>query len=272
MARKKVQKELTPEQKLEEARMRALRDVEEHVQYQNIPTYVFNVGDHVSYGAMKDAVVEEVLYDGKAYLLRCVATENNYGHPFDRETYCGAMWVNVRDFSRVEDTHFTNDSGLKLNFCNQTIESLLHKYYFFGVDMAPDYQRDFVWSSEDKEYLIDSIFLGIDIGKFVFVSRPDEKWHEDRLSYEILDGKQRLNALVEFFEDRLPYKGHTFSQLSWKDRYTFREHVVSVADVRNAAKKDILISFLNLNRGGRVMDKSQIEKVEHMLEELNAGM
>lgn len=266
MARKKV--ELTTEQKLEQSRLSALRDVEEFIQYMNEPTYRYNVGDKVLYGAMKESTVEQVLYDGKAYLLHCVATDNNYGKPYDYETYRGVKWVDVRPSCKDNDTHFTSKDAIELHFMNQTIESLIHKVYSFGVDMNPDYQRGLVWDSADKEYLLDSIFKGIDIGKFVFVHRPDEKWKVDRISYEILDGKQRLNTLIEFYEDRITYKGCTFSQLGWEDRRTFKEHMVSVAEVRETNKKDILVSFLSLNRGGRVMDKGQIEKVEKMLAEI----
>ena len=270
MARPKVKKGLSPEEKLAESRAVALREIEEAVRYQNEPTYFFKPGDHVAYGAMNDSVVEEVLHDGKAYLLKCVATENNYGNPYTYETYRGVYWVNVRPLKTMEDaeTNVSDIPDIRLFFLNQTVESLLHKYYHFGVDMNPDYQRDFVWNATDKEYLLDSIFKGIDIGKFVFVNRPDEKWHEDRISYEILDGKQRLNTLVEFYEDRITYKGYTFSQLGAKDRRTFTEHMVSVADLKSPNRKDVLSSFLSLNRGGRVMDKAQIDKVEAMLAEL----
>ena len=267
MARKKV--EMTPEMKLAQEREMAIRDIGDTVRYLNEPTYRYNVGDHVTFGALKDAVVEEIFNDGKAYLLKCVATNNNYGKPYDYECYRAAKWVEIRTSAKDNDTHFTKKAPVDLHFMNQTIESLIHRYYNFGVDMNPDYQRGFVWTQEDKEFLIDSIFTGIDIGKFGFVRNNDEEWKKTGYSYEILDGKQRLNTIIEFYEDRITYKGYTYSQLGWEDRYTFREHMVSVAEVKEFDRKSILESFLSLNRGGRVMDKSQIEKVEKMLENLS---
>lgn len=35
--------------------------------------------------------------------------------------------------------------------------------------MNPNYQRDLVWDLKDKELLIESIFEGIEIGKFTFI-------------------------------------------------------------------------------------------------------
>ena len=266
MAKKKVV-ELTPEQKLQQEKEHALLSVKENLRYLNEPTYSFAVGDEVKYGAMKKAVVEQVLEGGKAYLLLCIATNNNYGNPYDYETYRGVYWMDIRPLE-TKETDFTKQSAIRLNFQNSTVESIIHRKYHFGVDMNPDYQRDFVWTAEDKEYLIDSIFKGVDIGKFVFVVRPMEEWHKDFISYEILDGKQRLNALIEFYENRFPYKGVYYNELSHKDKRTFTDHTVSLAEVRDASKKEVLESFLLLNRCGHVMNKAQLEKVEEMIKEM----
>ena len=50
----------------------------------------------------------------------------------------------------------------------QFIESLLFKHLseFGGIDFMPPYQREYVWTDSDKEQLLDSIFMGSDIGKF----------------------------------------------------------------------------------------------------------
>ena len=271
MARKTTKKELTTEERLKQEKQQCYNELAEQIKFVSAPTHYYNVGDEVLFGAFKKAVIEEVLADSKAYLLYCDAINNNYGNPIEYNTYRLATWTSIRLRSEVSDTDFTENDEIRLYFANTSIESLLHKAYYFGIKMNPDYQRDFVWDDADKEYLIDSIFKGIDIGKFVLVHRTDKEWHEDGYSYEILDGKQRLNTLKEFYENRFPYNGKYFTELSNKDRYTFQEHMISVAEVKNASKKDILTTFLNLNRGGRVMDKKQIEKVEKMLKDIKNG-
>ena len=50
--------------------------------------------------------------------------------------------------------------------------------------------------------LLDSIFKNIDIGKFVLIHLSDSEWVERGFGYEILDGKQRLSALIEFYENK----------------------------------------------------------------------
>lgn len=269
MARKTVKKELTTEERLAQEKVSCIKQAETEVNFVPAPSRYFNIGDKVLYGALINCTIEEVLANGKAYLIYGTATDTNYGHPISYPTYRFSTWMGLRLVDEVSDSTFTENDNIRLNFNNSTIESLLHRAYYFGIKMNPDYQRDFVWDETDKLYLIDSVFKRIDIGKFVLIHRNDAEWYEDGFSYEILDGKQRLNTLKEFYENRFPYHGKYFSQLSHKDRYTFQEHMISVAEVRNASKKDILTAFLKLNRGGRVMDKKQIDKVEKMLEELN---
>ena len=259
---------MTPEQKLHAERERCIKDAPKEARHLRQPSYYFAVGAHVTYGMLLDPVVEEILEGGKCYLLRCRAKERNeVGNIVEREVYRLAKWMDVREIGCGTSEFYKHDALEHLSFNNTTIESLLFYFYNFGIDMNPDYQRGFVWSDEDKEKLLDSVFCGIDIGKFVLISRPQSKWLENDLSYEILDGKQRLNVLLDFYEDKLTYRGLTFSQLSMKDRNYFRNRMVSVATAKDVSRDAILRYFLALNRGGRVMDPEQIEKVEQMLKE-----
>lgn len=261
-------KKLTIEEKLQLERENGLRDIKREIIYANEPTYYFNVGDKVKLGMIKESVVEEVLYGGKAYVLRCTMTDTNYGNSFDYETYRVVMWTDVRPITN-DKTKFAENQNIRLNFYNINLDSLINRYYHFGIDMSPDYQRDYVWDQYDKELLIDSIFKNIDIGKFAFIKIPYINWSEKNVGYEILDGKQRLSTIIEFYENRFSYKGKYYNDLSTKDKTVFENHTVSVADTEEANKKEILKCFLLLNRAGKVMDKKHLDKVEKMLDELD---
>lgn len=121
----------------------------------------------------------------------------------------------------------------------QFIESLLLKHLseFGGIDFMPPYQREYVWTDSDKEQLLDSIFMGSDIGKFTVRVLDDVEWFERQLSYEIIDGKQRLMTLLNFYLNRFPYKGFYYNGLSAKDRRTFLDHTISWAKSRTSTKK-----------------------------------
>ena len=131
----------------------------------NEPTYRFEVGDKVKYGALKDCTVKEVLYDGKVYGLHCISTKTSYGKTYEEQVYRIVAWVDIRPLTNG-NSNFSNNQEVFINFNNSEVGSIIHKYYAFGVDMNPEYQRGYVWELEDKQLLIDSIFNNIDIGKF----------------------------------------------------------------------------------------------------------
>jgi hypothetical protein len=74
------------------------------------------------------------------------------------------------------------------------------------IDMSPPYQRrGRLWSSTDKAYLIDSILNGFDVPK-IYVA--DFTWgnsplNRRRLPYAIIDGKQRFEAVFDFFDGNI---------------------------------------------------------------------
>ena len=265
---RKAKKELTLEERLEQERDRELSFIEDRVQYINEPTYSFNIGDEVIYGSLKKSVIKEVLYDGKVYGLLCTATDNNYGNPYDYQTYRIVAWMDIRVIKQNE-SNFAKNQDLRINFNNSTIESLIHTYYNFGINMNPNYQRDYVWTMKDKVLLIDSIFNNIEIGKIALIHYSTFTWMESGYGYEILDGKQRLNALIEFYEDRFSYMGKYYSDLSGMDKYTFKNHPIAIGNIEESDKKVILKYFLMLNRTGKVMDQKHLNKVEQMYQELD---
>jgi uncharacterized protein DUF262 len=74
------------------------------------------------------------------------------------------------------------------------------------IDMDPPYQRrGRLWSSTDKAYLIDSIINGFDVPKFYIAdfSSTDSPLNVKRLPYAIIDGKQRFEAIFDFFDGKV---------------------------------------------------------------------
>lgn len=93
---------------------------------------------------------------------------------------------------------------------------------------------------------------------------------ETGYSSEILDGKQRMRAILDFYEDRFQYKGKYFSQLSVKDQNHFKRYPVSVAETSEMSKEQVLRYFINLNSNGKVMSQDHLNKVKQMLEKIES--
>lgn len=229
------------------------------------PTYFFEVGDAVHIGNLLNPVVQEVLFDSKLYRIKYSVKHNNYGNSYiedNLEQY--VWWYQIRPISTNTESLFVTNN-MELNYLQRRITNLLDMKYEFGTNINPEYQRDHVWEEADKIALIDAIFNGIDIGKFVFIHNG---YTEDYM-YDVLDGKQRFTAICDFFENRFPYKGKFFNELSVRDQNLFRNFSISCAEVRNISRKQAMEYFVRLNSNGRIMDSAHLDKVRAMIEEFS---
>lgn len=206
----------------------------------------FAINDIVQTIYGKKLIIDEIFDNGKFYGFK------------ENTEYKVLPWINIVPYSDNYEIEFSTPDLDRILFYKQNISSLLHMVYYFGVDFNPEYQRELVWTDEDKSCLIDSIFKNIEIGKFAFFENENNE-------YEIIDGKQRLSTLVDFYEDKFEFNGKLFSQLSTKDRTHFLDSSVPIAILENISREQKLEYFLRLNTQGRVMDKKHLKKVQNML-------
>src|SRR3954471_6587194 len=69
----------------------------------------------------------------------------------------------------------------------------------------PEYQREpNVWNLDQKQRLIDSILRGFDIAAIYLYEREDKTW-------ECIDGRQRLNAIMSFLGKNQPDPDNAFN-------------------------------------------------------------
>jgi hypothetical protein len=237
------------------------------------PTYFFEIGEKVTYGAHPNAKIVEIYENGLAYKVRLYGNKQVYHNTVEYDEFQTVPWINLRKFVTPEEQEkrirFSKDDNVYLKQYNQAISSIFTSSYHFGMDLNVNYQREHVWSIEDKEALIDSILNKIEIGKFIFIRRPFNKTDPKAASYEVLDGKQRMTAITEFYEDRITYKGLTFSQLHWRDKIAFEQYQISYMEGENLTEKQILETFIKFNTHGKVMSKEHLKKVQEMLDKLN---
>lgn len=136
-----------------------------------------------------------------------------------------------------------------------------------------EYQRGLVWSLEQKQMLIESIYNHVEIGKFVFRKRSFN-WVEKRMKAgkiehtafaDLVDGKQRYSAIVEFVEGKFPdLHGNYFNDLSGEAQRQFKgyRHLTYVELDENTSDADTLAVFLAINFSGVPMSKEHIDYVK----------
>jgi hypothetical protein len=246
-----------------------LRDIKNAVALNIIPanpTRTFAINERVVWGAHKESYIRKVCNNGLYYLVESIGVQRERDKlPVNEFHYI--EWHDLLPYGKSSTTKFAKEEKYFLRLSNSHLDSLLSKVYAYhaGIDFDADYQRDHVWTLDDKIALIDSIFNNIDIGKFVFVQRS--MGYDGKL-YEIIDGKQRLTAICEFYEDRFQYNGYYYSQLSFEDKNKFLNHGITYGYLENPSKRAIFETFIKLNTCGKPMDIKHINKVKKLLDEL----
>lgn len=136
------------------------------------------------------------------------------------------------------------------------------------IDMNPKYQRKGrLWSISDKAYLIDSIINEFDIPKLYIAdfTYGDSPLNEKKLPYAIIDGKQRLEAIFDFFDGKIRLNddcvyrkneninigGLTYFDLlkSYSEvAETFENYTLTIMSVISSSDELIKELFVRLNR------------------------
>lgn len=84
------------------------------------------------------------------------------------------------------------------------------------IDFSPDYQREGdIWSTSKKQLFIDSLINNLDVPKLYFHEVAKSTTYPYR--YAVVDGKQRLEALFDFLNDKFPISDD-FEDLSGEGR------------------------------------------------------
>lgn len=266
MAKTKTKEpQLTPEQQQVQAINRAIENLKKRIDRGSVPknpTRIFKVGDSVRIGALENITVKGVLFDGLGYHIHYDYMGQSYGRP-DRKAGDGVWdWTDVfpiTAYSKGEPLHIQDD--VNIQFYQSSIDSLLHKVYNAGVDFNPDYQRELVWTLEQKVSLLDSIFNNVDIGKFTFIKHD----YSRELIYEILDGKQRLSTICEFYEDRITWNGKKFSELCFQDAHHFTGFPIVYGEVGEITEQQIYRLFLKMNTSGTPVSKEHLDKIKSLI-------
>jgi len=166
-----------------------------------------------------------------------------------------------------------------------TVRTILQQIEDGNIDLSPDFQRRDAWSSKNKSRFIESVALQIPIPQIVLAERK-----EQRGTYIVLDGKQRLITLAQFAanldeshpifgqsKDLPPLKlsglkildqlnGKTYGYISSEPalamiKTQFDNHTIRSALIRNWPDEDYLYEvFIRLNTGSAKLSPQELRQ------------
>lgn len=141
--------------------------------------------------------------------------------------------------------------------------------------LDPDYQRREIWNNEKKTAFIESLYMEIMIPPIYVVEIPGEDILEET-KYEVVDGKQRLTAIMDFIKGSLKlnernleyfsdiFGGKTFSEIRGIDAEKTSQMLSSILDVyvitANSPEFTKYDIFARLNRGAEKLKVNEIRR------------
>src|SRR5690606_28562474 len=85
--------------------------------------------------------------------------------------------------------------ALDFNYGSKDLQDVISLYNHGLLNLNPGFQRDSVWSVNDRKKLIQSILQNYPIPSiFLYKSTDDNGRHK----YDVLDGKQRIESVLMF--------------------------------------------------------------------------
>lgn len=125
------------------------------------------------------------------------------------------------------------------------------------TDPKPDYQRSPVWTTKQKQLLIDSILRDLDVPKFYLRVLKDSEYE-----YEVVDGQQRLRAIWEFekneyrldkqadpLDEGTVIAGLRYEDLQEDTKDRINEYQLDIVELHDASEDEVKEMFLRLQNG-----------------------
>jgi len=167
----------------------------------------------------------------------------------------------------MRDPEPTQQTAIRYSAQTRTVQDLINLYEDGKLNLNPGFQRESVWSDRDRAKLIDSILRGYPIPAIFLYER-----HADgSLVYDVIDGKQRIEAIFRFMG---MMRGKSFSTKTVLDDSSVEELVSWSALKRRQAQhklegyqlqvifvegglSQIIDLFVRINSTGRALTRQE---------------
>ena len=151
----------------------------------------------------------------------------------------------------------------------QDISWFLDQYQRNQLNLDPAYQRRSVWSPRDKKFFVDTILNNYPAPPVFLHKTMDDEGHA---TYHVVDGKQRLQTIIEFTKDRVripdDFVDRNLQKKRWKDlsketRQRFWNYEVIVEMIPNVEEAQIRSTFDRINRNSRRLTPQELRHAKY---------
>lgn len=137
------------------------------------------------------------------------------------------------------------------------------------MDLNPIYQRDMVWTQEQKEHYLINLFESRASIEPAIVQYYEEDTNNE--IYEVLDGKQRLTTLFDFIDNKITVRGLYFKDLHNDDQNFLMnfnvqyKRIIKKRGYDNLNIKTKLQLFYEINLYGTKMSDEDLQRVQSLM-------
>lgn len=129
--------------------------------------------------------------------------------------------------------------------------------------LQPKFQRRLCWEDKARSYLIDTIVRNYPMPKVYLRRTVNPK--TELMAYEVVDGQQRLKALIDFYKGQLilsrkhnsEFGDTTFSRLPDPVQRTFLQYEISTEIMENASDPEVFAMFERLNSNTLTLNRQE---------------
>ena len=130
-----------------------------------------------------------------------------------------------------------------------------------GLDLDPDFQRGHVWTPEQQIAYVEYALQGGSSGRDIYFNNPT--WQGTYTEKTVLvDGKQRLAAVLAFLHGEIPAFGHKFPE--WEGRLPSNAYFVFHMNTLKT-RREVLEWYLVFNAGGTPHTEEELNRVRELL-------
>lgn len=233
----------------------------------------FKIGDLIYIDPNKEAYIEEIIELNNEYYI----IPNNYNEGMDNP-------IPLYLISHKKRNETSDNSIFTINkektIADMTTKDVITSQVQFLIkfiaenqlDLNPIYQRDYVWTTEQKQSFITSLVQGKTTIKptYLYNNVPINE-----PMYEVLDGKQRINAVLSYMKNEFSVNGFYYRDLSIKDTNKFLHLPVEYTRIKyfhpqkghiTMPLKNKIELFLQINEYGQRMSDKDLERAKQYMQ------
>lgn len=157
------------------------------------------------------------------------------------------------------------------NFLNTTLRNIAwfkQVYEHKELDMKPPFQRNPVWVTRQKSFLIDTILNKYPIPEIYMQETADEMGNA---RYIIIDGQQRIRSVLDFIDGKFSmdekespdFHGTDFDGLSTEQKKAFFQYNFVVRILPDVNDAEVRAIFQRLNKNVVALNKQELRQATY---------